>query len=307
MINNYHPEGVLYETSENQGYIASISGLLEAYRDGAVAEAKPVMCTSAHELVFDFGGYTVLMPKDECEYTPGRVIKDIAVISRVNKPTSFIVDSIDPAASPPRITISRREAQRRFIDYAIKNIVPGDVIPAKVTHLDPFGAFVDVGCGVISLISTENISVSRISHPSCRFNKGQNILVVVKSVQAESGRFFISHKELLGTWEENASRFSPGQTVMGIIRSREPYGIFVELAPNLVGLCEYQDDAEENQTAAVYIKSIIPEKMKIKLVIVEMFPKSVLPDPFDYFVYDHIDYWRYTPTGYDKKTIEQYF
>ena len=57
-----------------------------------------------------------------------------------------------------------------------------------------------------------------------------NIRAVVKSI--ENGRITLSHKELLGTWEENVALFSAGETVAGIVRSVEPYGIFVELSPN---------------------------------------------------------------------------
>ena len=308
MKTDYYPEGILFETEENRAYISQLSGLMEACRTRTVIEQKPVMSTSAHELVFSFGNVTAVMEKEECEYAPpGQRVKDIAVISRVNKPTCFIVTDIAPGGGKPKIRISRREAQMTFLNYARKTFRAGDVLPARVTHLEPFGAFVDVGCGVVSMIPTESISVSRISHPGDRFERGQSILVALKRIDTESGRFFITHKELLGTWEQNAARFSAGQTVMGVIRSVEGYGVFVELTPNLVGLCEYRGDASVNQLAAVYIKSIIPEKMKIKLSIVELFEKKAAPAGLDYYVFDHLDYWRYTPEGYTKKIIEQRF
>ena len=82
-------------------------------------------------------------------------------------------------------------------------------------------------------------------------------------------------KELLGTWEENAALFSAGETVPGIIRSIETYGIFVELTPNLTGLAELKEGVSVNENAAVYIKSIIPERMKIKLVILDSSKKHI--------------------------------
>ena len=75
----------------------------------------------------------------------------------------------------------------------------------------------------MSLLSIDCISVSRISHPSDRFRAGDRIKVVVKSIDRENGRIFVTHKELLGTWEQNAALFSPGQTVTGIVRSIEDY------------------------------------------------------------------------------------
>ena len=117
-------------------------------------------------------------------------------------------------------------------------------------------------------------------------------------------------RELLGTWEENAAQFSEGQTVRGIIRSVESYGIFVELMPNLAGLAEYRDDVYPGQTAAVYIKSIIPDKMKIKLIIIDSEDSDSPVIPLPYFVdtqsITHIDHWRYSPQC-SNKVIETIF
>lgn len=56
----------------------------------------------------------------------------------------------------------------------------------------------------------------------------------------------------------------------GIARETEKFknGIFVELKPNLVGLAEYKNDIEYGQNVKVYIKKIIPEKKKVKLIII---------------------------------------
>ena len=97
------------------------------------------------------------------------------------------------------------------------------------------------------------------------------------------------------------------QTVSGIIRSVEPYGIFVELAPNLAGLAEYREDVKPGQTAAVYIKSIIPEKMKVKLIIVDSFDADYPKKTPDYYIKEgHLDYFRYSPYNCEK-IIETFF
>ena len=126
----------------------------------------------------------------------------------------------------------------------------------------------------------------------------------------ENGRIYVSERELLGTWEENASLFSEGQTVRGIIRSIENYGVFVELMPNLAGLAEYKADVEEGQIAAVYIKSIIPDKMKIKLIIIDTQASDGINCPTEYFIdtdnTTHIDKWEYSPKN-SKRVIETVF
>ena len=136
------------------------------------------------------------------------------------------------------------------------------------------------------------------------------VRAVVKSVDVAEHRIYVSHKELLGTWEENAARFQVGQTVVGTVRSIEEYGVFIELAPNLAGLAEYRDDVVIGQTAAVYIKNIIPERMKIKLVIIDTcHSESRTVERMSYFIppdVSHIDFWKYSPQG-NQRVIESVF
>ena len=191
---------------------------------------------------------------------------------------------------------SRRAVQEECWEQYLSRRRVGDILPAVVTHLEKFGAFVDIGCGIPSLLPIDTISVSRISHPRDRFVIGQKIRAVVR--QTEPHRIHLTHRELLGTWEENAAAFSAGQTVAGIIRSVESYGVFVELAPNLAGLAEPCEDAVAGQCASVYIKAILPEKMKVKLILIDTFAQTDPPQPPRYFVPEsqtHLDYWRYTP------------
>ena len=117
----------------------------------------------------------------------------------------------------------------------------------------------------------------------------------VKAVEPE-GRVQLSHKELLGTWAQNAELYLPGETVAGVIRSVEDYGVFVELTPNLAGLAEPCEGVRAGQHAGVYIKSILPEKMKIKLIIVDAFDAPYAPQPVQYFLTEGVlRRWRYSP------------
>ena len=81
----------------------------------------------------------------------------------------------------------------------------------------------------------------------------------------------------------------------------EKYGIFVELAPNLAGLAEFSGGVEAGSHASVYIKSIIPSKMKVKLIIVDSFDADYPAELLKYFIDSgHIDRWVYSPEESDK-------
>lgn len=308
MAQYYMPEGFLLETGENIEHTQTLSGLEYALSANLTLEGRVCLCDSERNLIVELGKYRGIIPRDEAIYQPdGEPVKDIAVITRVGKAVCFKVLSIEKSENGARIMLSRRLAQKEACENFINNLESGDIIDTKITHMEPFGAFCDIGCGIVSLLSVDCISVSRISHPKERFHTGQYIKCAVKQNDREMGRITLTHKELLGTWEENASRFKAGETAAGIIRSIEPYGIFVELAPNLAGLAEWCEDVKAGQSAAVYIKSIIPEKMKIKLVIVDGAGQAASPKLPEYFIEDsHIDRWDYSPAVCDKNIFTDF-
>lgn len=294
-MRKFNPEGTLINTPENRSYLRSQRSLEDAMAKGRILEAYTLLCDSNHNLIVDLGCMKGIIPRIEgAAGIESGATKDIALITKVSKPVSFVVTGFTQDEQGNLMAVlSRRKVQEDCISEYISNLVPGDVIPARVTHLEQFGAFVDIGCGVPSLIPIDAISVSRISHPADRFKVGQEIKVVVKAVQ--NGRVWLSHKELLGSWEENAAMFSAGQTVSGIVRSAESYGVFIELAPNLAGLAEPRENLFPGQNATVYIKALIPEKMKVKLIIVDLPEERPELKPIRYFTdASHIDRWVYS-------------
>jgi small subunit ribosomal protein S1 len=307
----YYPEGSRISSAENAAYTASLEGLTKAMVQGKILEGIALVCDcSTMQLKVELGGAVGIMERQEAAYNfDGSAPKDIAIITRVGKPICFKVIGIEQTGERPVVRLSRRAAQEECMREYILSRYPGDILPARVTHLEPFGAFVDIGCGIVSLLTVDCISVSRISHPSDRFVPGDSIRVVIKGIDPLSGRVHLTHRELLGTWEENAALFSPTQTVSGIVRSLETYGIFVELMPNLAGLAELRDDIQVGDRCAVYIKSMIPERMKIKLVIIDANAREI-SRRMRYFVdtsaVQHLDYWRYSPVGCGKR-IETVF
>lgn len=295
-MKEFRPEGRRITTPENRAALKSPSTLTDAFKQHQLLEGRAVVCDGAHNLIVDLGCMRGIIPREEGALGIREgTVKDIAIISRVNKPVCFYITGFGTANGRPVAMLSRREAQAACQAQYLSQLRPGDVIDARVTHLEQFGAFVDIGCGIPSLIPIDAISVSRINHPGERFCSGMDIRAVVRTIDAE-GRICLTHKELLGTWAENAALFTPGETVAGIIRSVENYGVFVELTPNLAGLAEPKEGVHPGQQASVYIKNLLPEKMKIKLIIIDTFEYDYAPAQPDYFFTgSHLDRFRYSP------------
>ena len=306
-MNVYKPEGMLIDTVENKMMQRSLSALQEAMSQRKILEGRTLVCDADHNLVVQLGCCRGIIPRLHTVVgIDDGSTRDIAIISRVNKPVSFQIIGFEKGENEETFAIlSRKHVQEQCQLEYIDALAPGDIIDARVTHLEPFGCFVDIGCGITSLIPIDSISVSRISHPRDRFRSGQNIKAVVKSIDA-GGRITLSHKELLGTWDENAAAFSAGETVPGIVRSVESYGVFVELTPNLAGLAEPRENVAPGQHASVYIKSLIPDKMKVKLIIVDAFDAEYAA-PLHYSLTEgHIDRWCYSPEV-SERVIETVF
>lgn len=275
---------------------------------GTPIEARALLCDRDHNLHVDLISMKGIIHRDEGAIgIDDGSTRDIALISRVNKPVIFKITAIktDEKGDPLAI-LSRKSVQQECMDEYISNLKCGDVIPARVCHMESFGVFADIGAGINALLPIDSISISRIPHPNVRFTTGQCIKAVVRGID-DQGRITLSHKELLGTWEQNAAEFSPGETVPGVVRSVEKYGIFVELAPNLAGLAEYTPGIEPGCHASVFIKSILPQRMKVKLIIVDAFDAEYPPGSMKYFTDStHIDHWLYSPESCPK-VIESLF
>ena len=305
-MKGFYPEGKMQQNiSKANAY--TVEQLEEAIRKRSVLEAVAYMCDSEHNLLVNLGCMKGVIPRKEGALGIAEVqVRDIAIISRVGKAVCFVVEKInEDSFGKPYAVLSRRKAQEICNEQYISYLTTGDVIPARITHTESFGAFCDIGCGVVALLPIDSISVSRISHPRDRFTIGQDIRVAIKQILPD-GKIMLTMKELLGTWAQNAQRLSAGQTVTGIVRSVESYGIFVELSPNLAGLAEPKDDVYVGQQVSVYIKSIIYEKMKVKLIIIDSFDNAPNTE-IEYFYNDNkITEWVYSPENSAKEIITKF-
>ena len=151
----------------------------------------------------------------------------------------------------------------------IENINKGEIVKGTVRNIQPYGAFIRTDDGVDGLLYIEDISVARIKTPAERLKVGQKIDVVIKDIDKQKNRVYFSYKEMLGTWEDIIKDIQEKTIVQGTVRETEKNrrGIFIEIKPNLIGMAEYKEGLQYGQKVDVYVKKIVKEKKKIKLII----------------------------------------
>ena len=228
-------------------------------------------CDEQYNLHVNIGdGITGIIPRQEGEginINEDGLPKTNLCTGKVHKFVQFKIKEFDENNVA---ILSRKDVQNEALSWIKTDLEVGQKVIGIVKNIKPYGAFIEIGGGVVGLVHIEDLSIARIKTPFERLKIGQKVEVMVKSIDKEQGRVILSYKETLGSWEDNANKFSPGIKVKGIVRETEKNknGIFIELTPNLVGMAEYEEGLEYGQNVDVYIKKIDHEKRKVKLLIV---------------------------------------
>ena len=260
------PEGWYIDNKAIDGNV-----LNKAMQTQEILEAKVVKCDDNFNLHVQFGDDKIgIINRNEIELTASNdktTFKENISTSKLNRYVQFKVKGIDESNN---YILSRKDVEKDAMNWIKDEVQEGNVLKGIVKSIQPYGAFVAIGGGVVGLLHIEDMSIARIKTPKERVRIGQKINVMVKSIDKEQDKIILTYKELLGSWEDNIQGIQEGTTIVGKAREVEKSknGIFIELKPNLVGLAEYKDGIEYGQNVNVYVKKIIPEKKKIKLIIV---------------------------------------
>ena len=224
-------------------------------------------CDEKYNLHIELGNNIEgIIPRSEVENSQEGLPDERLCTGKVHKYVQFKIENIENANT---VFLSRKSVQQETLQYIKKDMQVGENVTGIVKNIRPYGAFIEIGGGVVGLAHIEDLSVARIKTPYERLKIGQKVNVVVKCIDRYTGKVSLSYKETLGTWEENIKNFTSGMKVRGIIRETEKNknGIFIELTPNLVGMAEYEEGYQYGQKVDVYIKKIDKEKKKVKLLI----------------------------------------
>ncbi len=168
-----------------------------------------------------------------------------------------------------------RERQKEALQ---KSLVEGMTVSGTVTSIRDFGAFVDIG-GIEGLIPISEIGWSRVDDIKEHFTVGQEVHVVIKSLDWEKDRISLSLKDTLeDPWERVRKDFPVGSTLPGKVVRLAQFGAFVTLAPGIDGLIHIsklgggrrinhpREVMEAGQDIEVIIESIDNDKRKISLI-----------------------------------------
>lgn len=122
--------------------------------------------------------------------------------------------------------------------YPIEDRVRGEVV-----NIMNYGAFVKLEPGVEGLVHISEMSwTRRINHPSELISLGDEIEVVVLSVNKDKHEISLGMKQIeANPWTTVAAKYPPDTRVTGIVRNLTNYGAFIEIEAGIDGLLHVSD------------------------------------------------------------------
>lgn len=115
----------------------------------------------------------------------------------------------------------------------IKDLQPKMKLTGKVTRLELYGAFIDLGIGVNALIHISKLGKERVNRVADVLNEGDEVTVWVEKVDADKNQVMVSMIEPLAVdWKDLEEK----QVYTGSVTRLENFGAFVNIGAEREGL-----------------------------------------------------------------------
>lgn len=187
----------------------------------------------------------------------------------VNKKVQVKIIELDRRRN--RLILSERTAMREWRheqkDRLLDELEEGTVRHGVVSSLCDFGAFIDLG-GADGLIHLSELSWRRVGHPRQVLEVGQEVDVLILSIDREKRRIALSLKRLQKEpWAAIEDQYQVGQLVTATITKLTNFGAFARLDDAIEGLIHISELSENHIT---HPKEVVEEGQQLTLRIIRI-------------------------------------
>lgn len=219
--------------------------------------------------VTDYGAFVELEPGVEglihiSEMTWSRRMKHPSKVVKVGDNVESVVLDVKPHER--RISLGIKQLEPDPWTTVDQRYAVGSVVEGRVRKLADFGAFVEIEEGIDGLVHVSDLSwTRRIQHPSEVLKKGQVVQAVILSIDAPNRRLSLGIKQLQpDAWETFFQQHHVGDIVRGKPARTASFGVFVELAPGVEGLCHNSEIPPEMRRQSPPLP--IGEEMNFRII-----------------------------------------
>lgn len=176
----------------------SLEELSLASINGDIMQGKVTKCDNNYNLYLDLGNsITGIIPREEVEAVnidETGFPKPNICTSKIDKYVQFKVKDV---SKKDTVILSRKAVGKEAVNWMKNDLKEGMIVCGIVKNIRPYGAFVEIGGGIVGLVHIEDMSVARIKSPYERFKIGQKIKIMIKSIDRKTNRVILSYKEIL--------------------------------------------------------------------------------------------------------------
>ena len=192
--------------------------------------------------------------------------------------------SLNPRTN--KLIFSEREVGAENAKELLTKYKEGDVVPGIISGVADFGAFVKFADQpeIEGLIHISELSHNMIDNPKEVVSIGD--MVQAKIVEIKEGRVSLSLRALQeDPWSKAGEKFKGGDKVKGVVYKLNPFGAFVKLSSDLMGLIhvsefgsveELKKNLEPGREYDFNIESVKPEE---KRIVLKLASKVIAPKP----------------------------
>jgi small subunit ribosomal protein S1 len=196
--------------------------------------------------VVDYGAFVELEEGVEglihvSEMSWTKKVKNPKSLLHQGQEVEVVVTEVD--VDKRRLSLSLRQAEPNPWEEFATRFRVGAKVKGVVRNLTDFGAFVELEPGVDGLVHVSDMAwTRRLAHPSEVVQKGQEIEAMIIAMDISNQRISLSIKELMpNEWDSFATAHQVGDEVEGFVTNVTDFGLFVELAPGVEGLCHISE------------------------------------------------------------------
>lgn len=211
--------------------------ILDTLKEGQVIQGQVKNITN-YGVFIDIGGVDGLL--HITDMTWGRISHPSELV-KIGQNIAVKVLSFDKANE--KISLGLKQLSDNPWQKVAETLKVGDKIKGKISSITDYGLFVEVQKGVEGLVHISEVSwTDRINDLAHKFKVGQEIEVLIVSLDAQNRRMSLSIKQLdKNPWESVNEQFKVGQKIKGTISNITDFGIFVQLLPGIDGLVHISD------------------------------------------------------------------
>ena len=216
----------------------------------------------------DIGGVEGLVPLSEMSHNRADGPKDVF---KLNEPTRVKIMNVDEKG---KLWLSRRAAMDDPWGEVAQKYAQGTRHKGKVARLQPFGAFIELEDGIDGLIHSADLSVKRIEHPEEVVKVGDELEVVVASVDSRQHRIALHPAPTGEAANEEPQRVQLGKMVKVVIVLVEAGGMTVRVkgatGRNARGFISASATGTPRGTE---LRKLFPVGKELEVKIVELDPR----------------------------------